>query len=177
MPDHSRTSHIHQDRLPLAKIFAAFHQHRRIMHAAGGLTYYTGRDGDFTARQVTPVEQDEAPGWQNDAYVTVYPLRVLSGKRGRNRDISGAGGVFAEFDAKDFVTEAEAHPYYVAPEKPTDRAVADAWSTARKRALVASATFFDEVLARVDAHIAALAVPPSTPERVNNNGTRKSDNY
>jgi len=26
-------------------------------------------------------------------------------------DIAGAGGVFAEFDAKDFVTEAEAQPY------------------------------------------------------------------
>lgn len=170
MSNHTKISHSYQDQPALSAILADFHQHRRILHAAGGLTYYTGRDGDFTARQVTPVAQDEAPGWQADVYVTVYPLRVLSGKRGRNRDIAGAGGVFAEFDAKDAVTEAEALPYYVEPEKPTARAVADAWSTARKRALVASATFFDEVLARVDAHIAALAVPPSTI--VNSGGGR-----
>ena len=147
-----------------------FHRHRRIMHAAGGLTYYAGRNGDFTARQVTPVEQDVSPDWQADVYVTVYPLRVLSGKRGGNRDIAGAGGVFAEFDAKDFVTEAEAQPYYVAPEKPTDRAITDAWATARKHKLVSSAPFFSEVMARVDAHIAALRVQPSTI--VNSGGGR-----
>jgi hypothetical protein len=140
------------------------------MHAAGGLTYYAGRNGDFTARQVTPVEQDVSPDWQADVYVTVYPLAALNGKRGRNSGVSGAGGVFAEFDAKDFVTEAEAQPHYVPPEKPTDRTIADAWSTARKKALVASVPFFAEVMARVDAHIAALRVQPSTI--VNSGGGR-----
>jgi hypothetical protein len=100
----------------------------------------------------------------------VYPLRTLSGKRGRNQDVAGAGGAFAEFDAQDFVEQAEAQPYYTPPAKQTASAIADAWGTARKRALTSSAAFFHEVLARVDAHIAALPVPPSAI--VNSGGGR-----
>lgn len=161
--NHSRISHNHQE-------WADFHRHRRILHAAGGLTYYAGRGGDFTARQVTPTSTDTDPDWLADVYVTVYPLARLSGKRGRNADVAGAGGLFAEFDGKDFVTEEEARPFYVEPERQTPQAIAAAWANARGAALVTSAEFFTTVLARVDAHIAGLPVPPSSI--VNSGGGR-----
>ncbi|GIV51013.1 MAG: hypothetical protein KatS3mg038_1534 [Candidatus Kapaibacterium sp.] len=78
-----------------------FHTHRRILQPCG-IYYYSGRNGDFSARQLTPVSQDATPGWTIDVYYSVFPLAQLSGKRGRNDDVWAAGGVYAEFDAKDF---------------------------------------------------------------------------
>ncbi|MCO5214484.1 MAG: RepB family DNA primase [Caldilinea sp.] len=162
-PHHNTFSHNHRQ-------LDDFHRHRRILHAAGGLTYYAGRGGNFTAQHVTNAAHDTDPDWLADVYVTVYPLAKLSGKRGRNADVAGAGGLFAEFDSKDFVTEEEGSPFYIEPEKDTPQAIAAAWANARAAALVTSAEFFATVLERVDAHIAGLPVPPSAI--VNSGGGR-----
>jgi hypothetical protein len=78
-----------------------FHTHRRILQPCG-VYYFSGRNGDFSARQLTPCAQDTTPSWTIDVYYSVFPLLQLSGKRGRNDDVWAAGGVYAEFDAKDF---------------------------------------------------------------------------
>ena len=136
------------------------------MHGAGSLpgVYYFNYGGGWNAKQVNRVDVDVYPFDRRDAYYNVYPQSVApaSGKRGTKTNVTGAGGFYTEFDAQDFLTDAEIAPFvYIDVADPDRSTEPKARTAAKKAALTQSRTFFAQVLQRIRTKIDSLPIAPS----------------
>jgi hypothetical protein len=153
--------------LPDKSVLDKCFTHFQLMHGSGSLpgVYYFMYGGSFGAKQVTPVGADAYPVDNRDAYYSTFPQSKAPdpGKRGKKVNVTGAGAFFAEYDAQDFLSEAEIAPFFrvdlADPERNSEQ---KARTTAKKAALTQSQAFFNQVLNRIRTKIASLPIAPSS---------------